>query len=141
MTIRLNEMPRIANQGKKRVGRGIGSGKGKTSGKGHKGQGARSGVAIKGFEGGQTPLYMRIPKRGFSNSMFKEKFKVFTTDVIVDFINNGKLPNDITRADLIEYKLIKESEKVKLIMGKEAIEVKFTIEADKASKEATKFLK
>jgi large subunit ribosomal protein L15 len=60
----------------KRVGRGIGSGKGKTSGRGGKGQTARSGVAINGFEGGQTPLHRRLPKRGFSNKIFQKDYKV-----------------------------------------------------------------
>jgi large subunit ribosomal protein L15 len=60
----------------KRVGRGIGSGKGKTSGRGGKGQTARTGVAINGFEGGQTPLHRRLPKRGFNNKIFQKDFKV-----------------------------------------------------------------
>ena len=76
--MRLNEIRDndFAKHAKKRVGRGIGSGKGKTSGKGHKGQKARSGVAIKGFEGGQMPLHRRVPKRGFSNFLFKKEFQV-----------------------------------------------------------------
>jgi large subunit ribosomal protein L15 len=60
----------------KRIGRGIGSGKGKTSGRGGKGQTARSGVAINGFEGGQTPLHRRLPKRGFNNKIFQKDYKV-----------------------------------------------------------------
>ncbi len=60
----------------KRVGRGIGSGKGKTSGRGGKGQTARSGVAINGFEGGQTPLHRRLPKRGFNNKIFQKDYKI-----------------------------------------------------------------
>ena len=64
-----------AHKDRKRIGRGIGSGKGKTSGQGHKGQKARSGVAIKGFEGGQMPLHRRLPKRGFTN-IFAKNFKV-----------------------------------------------------------------
>ena len=66
---------------KKRLGRGIGSGKGKTSGRGHKGQKSRSGVAIKGFEGGQMPLYRRLPKRGFVN-IFKKNFNIFNLSQI-----------------------------------------------------------
>lgn len=138
--MQLNEMPRIANQDKKRLGKGIGSGKGKTSGRGHKGQKARSGVAIKGFEGGQTPIYMHLPRRGFAN-IFRTKYKTFTTDIIIGFINSGKLGKDISKTDLIEKRLLKEDEKVKLIMGKLEISVDFKIEADKASKEAAKFLK
>ena len=71
--MKLNELPSIANQEKKRLGRGIGSGKGKTSGRGHKGQKARSGVAIKGFEGGQSSIFMKLPKRGFNN-IFANKY-------------------------------------------------------------------
>ena len=73
--MRLNEIRDndFAKHAKKRVGRGIGSGKGKTSGKGHKGQKARSGVAIKGFEGGQMPLHRRLPKHGFNN-IFRKKY-------------------------------------------------------------------
>ena len=97
MTMKLNEMPRIANQDKKRLGRGIGSGKGKTSGRGHKGQGARSGVSLTGFEGGQTSLFMRLPKRGFNNRNFRKEYKVFTTDTILDLISKKVLTNDITK--------------------------------------------
>src|SRR3546814_5146472 len=69
-----------ANKNRKRIGRGIGSGKGKTAGQGHKGQKARSGVAIKGFEGGQMPLHRRLPKRGFNN-IFASNFKVVNLEI------------------------------------------------------------
>lgn len=141
MTMKLNEMPRIANQDKKRLGRGIGSGKGKTSGRGHKGQGARSGVSLTGFEGGQTSLFMRLPKRGFNNRKFRDEYKVLTTDMILNLISKKVLTNDITKENLIAANIIKEGEAVKLIMGKEEIKENFKIEADKASKEASKFLK
>lgn len=81
--MRLNELrdnPGATKQ-RKRVGRGIGSGTGKTSGRGHKGQKSRSGVAIKGFEGGQMPIHMRLPKRGF-NSPFRKKFNAVNLDRI-----------------------------------------------------------
>ena len=72
--MKLNNLKlRIKNKEKKRLGRGIGSGKGKTSGRGHKGQKSRSGVAIKSFEGGQMPLYRRLPKRGFKSLDYKKK--------------------------------------------------------------------
>ena len=74
---------------KMRVGRGIGSGKGKTSGRGVKGQKSRSGVAIKSFEGGQMPLYRRLPKRGF-NPLKKEKIAILNLDKIQKFIENKK---------------------------------------------------
>ena len=140
--MKLNELPSIANQEKKRLGRGIGSGKGKTSGRGHKGQKARSGVAIKGFEGGQTKLYQRLPHRGFIN-IFKTHYKVLTTDIIMDLIDSGTLNKDevITKEILIEKKIIKKDELVKLIMGKRPVNVEFKIEADKTSKEANKYLK
>lgn len=140
--MRLNELPSIANQDKKRLGRGIGSGKGKTSGRGHKGQKARSGVAIKGFEGGQTKLYMRLPHRGFVN-IFKTKYRVLTTDIILDLFESGTLNKNeiITKDILIEKNIIKKNDLVKLIMGKRNIDIDFKIEADKVSKEANKFLK
>jgi large subunit ribosomal protein L15 len=79
-----------ARKGRMRVGRGIGSGKGKTAGRGQKGAKARSGVAIKGFEGGQMPLHMRIPKRGFNNKFAKDYAEV-NLGLIQKFIDAGKL--------------------------------------------------
>ncbi|MCB2048931.1 MAG: 50S ribosomal protein L15 [Novosphingobium sp.] len=79
-----------ARKGRMRVGRGIGSGKGKTAGRGQKGQKARSGVAIKGFEGGQMPLHMRIPKRGFNNPFAKDYAEV-NLGMVQKFIDAGKL--------------------------------------------------
>ena len=75
----------------KRVGRGIGSGKGKTSGRGGKGQTARTGVALNGFEGGQTPLHRRLPKRGFNNAIFQRDFKVINLGRLQQAIDAGKL--------------------------------------------------
>ena len=75
----------------KRVGRGIGSGKGKTSGRGGKGQTARSGVAINGFEGGQTPLHRRLPKRGFNNKIFQKDYKVVNLGRLQQAVDAGKL--------------------------------------------------
>jgi large subunit ribosomal protein L15 len=80
----------------KRVGRGIGSGKGKTSGRGGKGQTARSGVALNGFEGGQTPLHRRLPKRGFENKMFRPDFKVVNLGRLQQALDEGKLKPDGT---------------------------------------------
>ena len=139
--MKLNELPSVANQDKKRLGRGIGSGKGKTSGRGHKGQKARSGASIKGFEGGQTKLYMRIPKRGFTN-IFRTQYRVLTTDIIMDLIASGTLEKgNITKDILVEKKIVKKDDLVKLIMGRKPVNVEFKIEADKASKEASKYLK
>lgn len=138
---KLNELESIANKGKKRLGRGIGSGKGKTSGKGHKGQKARSGVAIKGFEGGQSPLYMRLPHRGFVN-VFRTEYKTFTTDMVEDLLESGTLESaEITKTTLIDKNIIKKDTLIKLVMGKRPVKKDFTIEADKASEKASKYLK
>src|ERR1700752_5443875 len=75
----------------KRVGRGIGSGKGKTAARGGKGQTGRAGVALNGFEGGQTPLHRRLPKRGFGNTMFRKDFKVVNLGRLQTALDNGKL--------------------------------------------------
>ena len=85
-----------------RVGRGIGSGKGKTSGRGVKGQKSRSGVAIKSFEGGQMPLYRRLPKRGF-NSITIDKIAILNLEKIQSFIDKKTInPNEILNADLLK---------------------------------------
>jgi len=90
--MKLNELsPSVGSQrSKRRVGRGIGSGKGKTSGRGHKGQKSRSGVSIKGFEGGQMPFYRRLPKRGFTN-IFRNKREIVNVGRIQKFVDEGKL--------------------------------------------------
>jgi len=75
----------------KRVGRGIGSGKGKTAGQGGKGQLGRSGVALNGFEGGQTPLHRRLPKRGFNNKIFRKDYKVVNLGRLQQALDAGKL--------------------------------------------------
>jgi large subunit ribosomal protein L15 len=80
-----------ARKGRMRVGRGIGSGKGKTAGRGQKGAKARSGVSVNGFEGGQMPLHMRIPKRGFSNRAFAKDYAVVNLGLVQKAIDGGKL--------------------------------------------------
>ena len=122
---------------KMRVGRGIGSGKGKTSGRGVKGQKSRSGVAIKSFEGGQMPLYRRLPKRGF-NSILKSSIAILNLDKIQSYINKKSIKtSDTLNADLLKkLKLInKNSNKLK-ILGSGEIKDKINIEADLASKSA-----
>ena len=89
-----------------RVGRGPGSGKGKTAGRGIKGQKSRSGVAINGYEGGQMPLYQRLPKRGF-NKPNRKKFAVVNLGLIQKFIDAGKLDGDITEDSLVESGLVR----------------------------------
>ena len=125
-----------------RVGRGIGSGKGKTSGRGVKGQKSRSGVAIKSFEGGQMPLYRRLPKRGF-NPIGKKSIAVLNLDKIQSYVDNKKIKTtDLLNSDLLKkLKLInKNSNKLK-ILGSGEIKVKINIEADLASKSAVDKLK
>ena len=120
-----------------RVGRGIGSGKGKTSGRGVKGQKSRSGVAIKSFEGGQMPLYRRLPKRGF-NPIDKINVAIMNLEKIQSFIDQKTInSNDMINAELLKkLKLInKNSQKLK-ILGTGEIKVKINIEADLISKSA-----
>jgi large subunit ribosomal protein L15 len=92
MTTKLNDLHDNpgARKGRVRVGRGIGSGVGKTSGRGQKGQKSRSGVSIKGFEGGQMPLHMRIPKRGFNN-IFRKEYAVINLGTLQSAIDAGRL--------------------------------------------------
>ena len=134
--INLNSKEKIIKS-KKRVGRGIGSGKGKTSGRGVKGQKSRSGVAIKAFEGGQMPLYRRLPKRGF-NPISKINIAIMNLEKIQSYINEKKInANDIINIELLKkLKLInKNSQKLK-ILGSGEIKNKINIEADLASKSA-----
>ena len=88
--MQLNQLKSDNKKTKKRIGRGIGSGTGKTSGKGHKGQKARSGVAIKGFEGGQMPIHRRLPKRGFKN-IFRREYVPINLGIIQKLINEKKI--------------------------------------------------
>jgi len=134
--ITLNTKDKI-NKSKMRVGRGIGSGKGKTSGRGVKGQKSRSGVAIKAFEGGQMPLYRRLPKRGF-NPISKTNIAIMNLEKIQSFINEKTInPSDTINMELLKkLKLInKNSQKLK-ILGTGEIKDKVNIEADLASKSA-----
>ena len=138
--IKLNNRPKL-NKTKIRVGRGIGSGKGKTSGRGVKGQKSRSGVAIKSFEGGQMPLYRRLPKRGF-NPIQKENIAILNLDKIQSFINKKTInTNDILNSSsLKKLKLINKNSKKLKILGSGEIKDKINIEADLASKSALKKL-
>ena len=134
--ITLNTKEKI-NKSKMRVGRGIGSGKGKTSGRGVKGQKSRSGVAIKSFEGGQMPLYRRLPKRGF-NAIGKVVVAKINLEKLQSYIDKKTINNsDIINSDLLKkLKLInKNSQKLK-ILGTGKIKDKVNIEADLASKSA-----
>ena len=134
--IELNNRQKI-NKSKIRVGRGIGSGKGKTSGRGVKGQKSRSGVAIKSFEGGQMPLYRRLPKRGF-NPLKSDNIAVLNLEKIQSFIDKKTIDTKsvLNSSSLKKLKLInKNSNKLK-ILGTGEIKNKINIEADLASKSA-----
>ena len=138
--ITLNTKDKI-NKSKIRVGRGIGSGKGKTSGRGVKGQKSRSGVAIKAFEGGQMPLYRRLPKRGF-NPISRTNIAIMNLEKIQFFINEKTInPSDTINMELLKkLKLInKNSQKLK-ILGSGDIKEKINIEADLISKSAVEKL-
>ena len=120
-----------------RPGRGIGSGKGKTSGRGHKGQKARSGVAIKSFEGGQMPLYRRLPKRGF-DSIKKNNIAIINLQQLQEFISKGKLNTKIliNLNELKKNKILKNKiNKIKLL-GNGDIKDKINLEVDFISKSA-----
>ena len=134
--IRLNNRNKI-NKPKMRVGRGIGSGKGKTSGRGVKGQKSRSGVAIKSFEGGQMPLYRRLPKRGF-NPIGKKNIAILNLDKIQTFIDKKNITTKETiNSDLLKKLNLISKNSIKLkILGSGEIKEKINIEADLASKSA-----
>ncbi len=120
-----------------RVGRGIGSGKGKTSGRGIKGQKSRSGVAIKSFEGGQMPLYRRLPKRGF-NSIKKEKIAKINLDKLQSLIDKKTLNSEeVINIEILKKKKILNSSYSKFkILGSGEIKNKIDIEANSSSKSA-----
>ena len=122
---------------KKRLGRGIGSGKGKTSGRGVKGQKSRSGVAIKSFEGGQMPLYRRLPKRGFT-PIKKNKIAKINLDQLQFFVNKKIIDTSdlINLENLKKYNIIKNSYLKYKILGGENLTSKIDIEADFSSKKA-----
>ena len=124
---------------KKRLGRGIGSGKGKTSGRGHKGQKSRSGVSIKGFEGGQMPLYRRLPKRGFRN-IFKKDFNIINLIQIQSFIDKKKISDkdEINVELLLKKKIIKKKLSGVKVLGKGELKSKISINVNKVTKSAIK---
>jgi|TARA_B100000953_G_scaffold97833_1_gene80220 large subunit ribosomal protein L15 len=137
--MKLNTINNKIHDPKIRPGRGIGSGKGKTSGRGHKGQKSRSGVAIKSFEGGQMPLYRRLPKRGFKNfNSQKSKIAIINISDIEKFVGIKRIPitEKINLKSLQNLKLInKKYERLK-ILGNGEIKNKINIEANKVSKPA-----
>lgn len=133
--MKLNELVKNpgAKQEKRRVGRGPGSGLGKTSGRGEKGQKARSGGGVNPvFEGGQLPLYRRLPKRGFSNAKFKTEYAVINLDDLNRF-ENGTV---VTPEMLKETGLVKNQLSGIKVLGNGSLEKKLTIKAHKFSKSA-----
>ena len=138
--IKLNNRNKIIKS-KLRVGRGIGSGNGKTSGRGVKGQKSRSGVAIKSFEGGQMPLYRRLPKRGF-NSINKKTIAILNLDKIQSYIDKKNIKTtDTLNSNLLKKLKLIDQNSIKLkILGSGAIKDKINIEADLASKSAVEKL-
>ena len=126
-----------ATKPKQRVGRGAGSGKGKTGGRGIKGQKSRSGVAIKGYEGGQMPLYQRLPKRGF-NKPNRKTFAVINLGLIQKFIDEGKIDAkaDITEDALIASGLVRRKKDGIRVLAKGDFKAKAKITVTGASKGA-----
>lgn len=124
-----------ATQNRKRVGRGVGSGTGKTSGKGHKGQNARSGGGVRpGFEGGQLPLFRRLPKRGFSNARFKIRYATINLSDLNKFEDGAVITPEILK----EMGLIKNQLNGIKVLGNGKLEKKLTVKAHKFSSAAQK---
>mgnify|MGYP001224490672 CR=1 FL=1 len=141
--MRLNELKDNpgSRRSRTRVGRGIGSGKGKTAGRGHKGQKSRSGVAIKGFEGGQMPIHMRLPKRGFNN-FTKKKYTEITTGKLQSYIDRGllKIDKEITETDFISSCEIKKSPNGFKLLNKGDLKSKINISISRATKSSIELI-
>jgi len=119
----------------KRVGRGIGSGKGKTSGRGGKGQTARSGVAINGFEGGQTPLHRRLPKRGFNNKKFRPDYAIVNLGTLQAAVDAGRLQagGTVDAGRLVEAGVLRRPRDGVRLLAKGELSANLTIEVAGAS--------
>ena len=137
--MKLNEISDnpLARKARKRIGRGIGSGTGKTAGRGHKGQKSRSGVSLLGFEGGQMPLYRRLPKSGFTN-IFKKNYRVVNLGRLQQAIDAGKLDaaNKVDMAALIAAGVITSARDGVRILAKGELKTKITLEVSGASRAA-----
>ena len=125
--MKLGELrPAVEKKDRKRLGRGIGSGNGKTAGKGHKGQNARSGGGVRrGFEGGQTPLYRRLPKRGFTNRNSKNY-----TEVTLTMLNKSKA-TDVTAESLVEEGIIGKINDGIVVLATGKLEKKLNVKANR----------
>ena len=135
--MKLNTLKSKSSKNKKRLGRGIGSGKGKTCGRGHKGQKSRSGVAIKSFEGGQMPLYRRLPKRGFK-SIKNKAIAIINLSRIQEIVNNKKILPDvkINLQNLQKSKLINNKYRKLKVLASGDIKKKFDVEVNFISQSA-----
>ena len=137
--MKLSDIADNAGSRKKRmrVGRGIGSGKGKTSGRGAKGQTARSGVRIKGFEGGQMPLHRRLPKRGFNN-IFRLEFSEINLDRLQDAVDSKLIDakETVTAESLVKAGVLRRSRDGVRLLGRGELKAKLNIEVHGASKPA-----
>ena len=131
-----------AKSSKKRLGRGVGSGLGKTSGKGHKGQKSRSGVSIKGFEGGQMPIHRRLPKRGF-NKHNRKVYRILNLGDLQKVIDNGKIDikKEINSSVILSSGIIKNLKDGIRILARGKITSKVNILVDGASKNAIEQVK
>ena len=117
-----------------RKGRGAGSGNGKTAGKGHKGQNARSGGGVRpGFEGGQIPLYRRLPKRGFTNSLFKKEYAIINLETLDKLFNDG---DAVSMEVLLEKGIVKKELNGLKVLARGEITKKLTVKAAKFSADA-----
>ncbi len=122
-----------AIKNRKRVGRGQGSGTGKTSGRGEKGQNARSGGGVRvGFEGGQTPLFRRLPKRGFSNALFKKEYAIINLDDLNKFEDGAEVSLEVLR----NMGIVKKSKDGLKVLGNGTLEKKLNVKANKFSASA-----
>ena len=135
--MKLNTLISKNSKKKKRLGRGIGSSKGKTSGRGHKGQKSRSGVAIKSFEGGQMPLYRRLPKRGFK-SIKKKNIALINLSRIQNIVDNKKILSNtkINLQNLQKSRVINSKYRKFKLLGSGDVKTKFDIEVNFISKSA-----
>ena len=128
-----------AHRRRKRVGRGGASGLGKTAGRGHKGQQARSGESTRGLrEGGQTPLYRRLPKRGFSNAKFRVEYSVVNLDDLDRKFQDG---DTVTFERLLEVRLVRDDRRPVKILGDGELSKRLTVEAHKFSEKAVEKIK
>ena len=135
--MKLNTLSSKVSRKAKRLGRGIGSSKGKTCGRGHKGQKSRSGVAIKSFEGGQMPLYRRLPKRGFKSLKNRDIAWINLSKIKVKIDKKKILPNTkINLQNLQKSNLIKNKYKKLKLLGSGDIKGKFDVEVNFISKSA-----